>query len=141
MNKEATISIVGEEKRTEDTDATKTELITEGRYYKKGDKYYVSYQENQISSYSDNITTTLKIDGDRVSMTRFGEINTHMVFSEGTKHLGYYETPFGSFTIGVMSDNVDVRLSDEGGKIHIKYLLEIDNNTRATHDLTLSIKA
>lgn len=141
MNKEATISITGKESRLEDSNAVMTELITEGKYYKKGDKYYISYNENQLSDINSKITTTLKIDGDKVSMTRFGQVNTHMVFSEGTKHMGYYETPYGSFTIGVLSDNVDVKLSDDGGNIHIKYLLEINNDQKAVHDLTLNIKA
>ena len=142
MNKEATISITGKERAFEEKNSTKTELVTEGKYYKKGNKYFVSYQENQMTDFAgDKVTTTLKIDGKSVSMTRFGQINTHMVFSEGEKNMGYYETPFGSFTIGVVSDDVDVSLSDDGGNIHIKYLLEIDNDQRAMHDLTFNIKA
>jgi len=40
-----------------------------------------------------------------------------------------------------MSDDVDVNIGDTGGDIHIKYLLEINNDAKASHDLELNIRA
>ncbi len=139
MNKGAIISICGQENYLDGTDE-KTELVTEGKYYKKGNKYFISYNETPMTGFDTNTKTTIKVDGDTVAMTRFGQVNTHMVFKPGEKHISHYETPFGSFTIGVISDEVDVKIGDNGGDIRIKYLLEIDNNTRARHDLTLNIR-
>jgi len=140
MNREVIISITGSENSPNGKEENLVELVTEGKYYKKGDKYYVSYKETSVTGFDDNTTTTLKIDGKTVAMTRFGQVNTHMVFKQGEKHTGYYETPYGSFTVGVLSDDVDVNINDGGGEIHINYLLQIDNATRARHDLKLNIR-
>ena len=140
MNKDVIISIKGTESLIEDNDIDNIELVTEGKYYKKGNKHYFSYSETEEMTGFENTQTTLKIDGDTVSITRFGEINSHMVFKEGEKHLGHYETPFGSFTVGITSDSVIVDMGEKTGSINIKYMLEIDNSAKALHSLQLSIR-
>ena len=136
MNKDVIISVVGTEQTPEGND--KVEFVTEGQYYKKGSKVYLKYKESEMTGF-DNTTTTLKIDGDTVSMTRFGNFNSHMVFKSGEQHLSYYETPYGSFTIGIISDDVKVKMDEEKADISIKYLLEIDNAARAEHEIRLSV--
>ena len=139
MNKEVIISISGEEKFPEMGEENKTELVTEGKYYKKGDKHYLSYKETEVTGFEET-TTMLKIEADRVALTRFGQFNTHMVFAPGEKHTGYYDTPFGSFTVGIISDAVKVEFGQNTGKIDIRYSLEIDNSTKAEHTLSLNVR-
>ena len=138
MSKKVIISIKGEERNLYGED-DKIEFITEGNYYERNGKSYLSYKETEMSGFG-NTTTTLKIDGDTVSMTRFGNINTHMVFSPGKRHLSHYETPYGSFTIGVIPDEVAIDMTDGAGNINISYNLEIDNSPSATHSLNLSVR-
>ncbi len=139
MNKEVIISIEGQEMFPEGGEENVTALVTEGKYYQKGDKHYLSYKETEVTGF-DATTTTLKIENDRVALTRFGQVNTHMVFAPGEKHTGYYDTPYGSFTVGIVSDAVKVEFGQNTGKIDIHYLLEIDNNTKAEHTLSLSVR-
>lgn len=139
MNKEVIISIAGQEKFPEAGEENVTELVTEGKYYKKGDKHYISYKETEVTGF-EATTTMLKIENDRVALTRFGQFNTHMVFAPGEKHTGHYETPFGSFTVGIISDAVKVEFGKQSGQIDIHYMLEIDNNTKAEHKLSLSVR-
>ena len=139
MNKEVIISIAGEEKFPEMGEENVTELVTEGKYYKKGDKHYISYKETEVTGFEET-TTMLKIENDRVHLTRYGQVNTHMVFAPGEKHTGYYDTPFGSFTVGIISDAVKVEFGQKSGQIDIRYSLEIDNNTKAEHKLSLNVR-
>lgn len=139
MNKKVIISITGEEKNIYGED-DKIEFVTEGNYYERNGKSYLSYKETEISGFDSNTTTTLKIDGDTVSMTRFGNVNTHMVFSPGKRHLSHYETPYGSFTIGVVPEAVAIDMTDGSGNINIAYSLEIDNSPSATHSLNLNVR-
>ena len=139
MNKEVIISIEGQEIIPEMGEENKTELVTEGKYYKKGEKHYLSYKETEVTGF-DATTTMLKIEDNRVALTRNGQVNTHMVFASGEKHTGYYDTPYGSFTVGVISDDVKVSFEENRGKIDIHYLLEIDNNTKAEHTLSLQVR-
>lgn len=141
MNKEVIISIVGNEKPVDIADDSSCiELITEGKYYKKGNKHYLSYNETEMTGFDGLTTTLLQVDGDTVSLTRTGGINSHMVFREGEKHIGHYDTPYGSFTIGICSEDVSVDIGEAAGDIHIKYLLEINNASKARHDLRLNIR-
>lgn len=139
MNKEVIISISGQEMLADAEEENLTELVTEGKYYKKGDKHYLSYKETEMTGFA-GTKTVLRIEPDKVALTRYGDINTHMVFAPGEKHTGYYDTPFGSFTVGVISDDVRIRMGKTSGKIDIHYLLEIDNSTKAEHTLSMRVK-
>lgn len=140
MNRDVIISITGREQLVEESYSDKIELVTEGKYYKKGKNYYISYNETEMTGFDNGTKTTLKVEGDKVTMTRFGSVNTHMVFKQGEKYLGHYETAYGSFTVGIVADEVSINIGDCGGDIEIKYMLEIDNATKAAHDLTFNIR-
>lgn len=138
MNKDVFISITGRQHTGEDTNVT--ELVTEGKYYTEDGKYFLSYLENDFGE-SGATTTTLKIEADGViTLTRGGASGSLMVFEKGRRHLGHYETEFGSFTVGVSSNSVKVRIDEKGGEIAIDYVLDINNITRARNDLCLKIK-
>lgn len=139
MKEKVIISICGEETSAEGEN-DKIEFITEGNYYERSGKLYLCYKETEISGFDDDTTTTLKIDGDTVSMTRFGKVNTHMVFCRGKRHLSHYETPYGSFTIGILPEHVSVNLNDGAGDINIEYMIEIDNTPSSTHSLNLNVR-
>ena len=62
-------------------------------------------------------TTTLKVQGGKVTMLRFGENNTQLIFEKGQRHLCCYETMYGALTVGVWADDVSVRLDDSGGEV------------------------
>lgn len=140
MNKDVIISITGKERLVEEGRSDKMELVTEGKYYKKGRSHYISYNETEMTGFDSETKTTLKVEGNKVTMTRFGSINTHMIFKQGEKYLGHYETPYGSFTIGIVADEVSINIGESSGDIEIKYMLEIDNATKAKHDLILNIR-
>ncbi len=140
MNKNVIISITGKEQLVEASREDMIELVTEGKYYKKGSKHFFSYNETEMTGFDNGTKTTLKVDGDTVTMTRFGSINTQMVFKQGEKYLGHYETPYGSFTVGIVADEVSVNIDEKGGDIEINYLLEIDNAAKAEHNLILNIR-
>lgn len=139
MRKEVLISIQGKEFYPEDKEENVTKMVTEGKYYKKGNKHFLSYQETEMTGLG-KTTTTLKIDENTVAVTRFGEVNSHMVFKSGEKHTGHYDTPVGSFTVGVVSDAVKVDIGEKSGTIDIHYTLEIDNSTKAEHSLCLQVQ-
>jgi len=115
------------------------ELVTAGVYYKKGNNYYVTYEETELTG-MEGTTTTLKIEGEKITMLRFGENNTQLIFEKGQRHLCCYETPHGAFTIGVHSNQVNVNITDSGGEISAEYKIEIDNAAAGTNDFYMQIR-
>ncbi|HEX9061759.1 MAG TPA: DUF1934 domain-containing protein [Clostridia bacterium] len=138
MNKNVIISVKGTQ-TSENRDANRLELVTEGKYYKKGEDYFVTYKESEVTG-MEGTTTTLKVSNGTVTLMRFGVVNTHFVFEEGQKHLSHYDTVHGSFTISIQANKVDIDVNDEGGEIWVDYHLEIDNNKTGDNDFHMCIR-
>lgn len=138
MDKNVIISLKGTQS-AEDQDSNVMELVTEGKYYKKDDAYYVTYDESEVTGMN-GTTTTLKVTDDVVTLIRVGSVNSHFVFKQGQKHVSYYDTENGAFTISVLANAVDVKMDDHGGEIRVGYQLEIDNNKTGENDFFMSIR-
>lgn len=97
---------------------------TAGTFYNKDGKYYLSYSEE----INDNkVANTLKIEDKKVTIMRFGEVNTQITVEQGKKHLNYYETGEGTFLMGIYGDRVDINLKEKKGSILLKYGVEFNN--------------
>lgn len=138
MNKKVLISFKGTQ--SDGAQRDKIELYTEGKFYKKGDHYYVSYAESELTG-MEGTTTTLKIDkkSNIITMMRFGTNSTHLVFEKGKKHLSCYETGCGALTVGVCSEDVDIDISDSGGRLCAAYTIDINSRTMGHNDFNITI--
>ena len=121
-----------------DNEQNEIELKTKGKFAQKNGKFYIIYQETELTGFEDT-TTTIKVSEDQVSMTRSGKYNSKMVFRRGEKRLCSYSTPYGVIPVGVNPTHIESHLSDEGGKVSIEYVLDIDNNEYLTNRLNLTV--
>ena len=138
MDKNVIISVKGSQTQEEDN-VNNLELVTEGRYYKKADTYYVTYKESEVTG-MEGTTTTLKISEGIVTLMRFGAVNSQFIFEKGRKHVSYYDTAHGAFTIGVFTNEMNIDINDCGGEIWVDYKLEIDNNKTGENDFYMKIR-
>lgn len=138
VSKNVIISVKGNQTGS-DQDTNSLELVTEGKYYKKGGNYFVTYRESEVTGL-EGTTTTLKISDGMVMLMRFGTVNSQLVFVKGQKHVSYYDTAQGAFTIGVFTNQVNVDVDDSGGEIWVDYNLEIDNNKFGSNDFYMHIR-
>ncbi|WIV12266.1 DUF1934 domain-containing protein [Proteiniborus sp. MB09-C3] len=116
------------------------ELITEGKLYNKNDSYYLVYDETEISG-MEGSTTTLKIQGQKISMKRFGNNSSNLIFEKGQRHRTEYMTAYGDMTLEVMTDKINVNISSETGKgnIDLLYRLNLSDNMESNNHLTIDI--
>ncbi|HEY8350719.1 MAG TPA: DUF1934 domain-containing protein [Clostridiales bacterium] len=138
MDKNVIISVKGTQS-TNDQVNTIMEFVTEGKYYKKDEAYFITYDESEVTGMSGTTTTLMVMDG-IVTLVRVGTINSQFVFQQGQKHISYYDTEYGAFTVGVTANEVDVKIDDSGGEIRIGYQLEIDNTETGENDFWMSIR-
>jgi uncharacterized beta-barrel protein YwiB (DUF1934 family) len=138
MNKNVIISVKGTQ-NIKDDGKDVLEFITEGEYCREGDSYCVIYKESHMTG-MDGTTTVLKVDNDIVTLTRSGSVNSQFVFEQGQKHLSYYDTVFGAFTIGVYANEVNVNVNESGGEIKVDYQLDINNNSSGINDFHMLIR-
>ena len=114
------------------------ELKTKGRFAEKNGKYYVIYEESEMTGFEDT-TTTIKVSSDMVSMTRNGKFNSKMVFKPGEKRLCSYSTPYGVIPVGVNPTSLKTNLTEKGGDVLIDYILDVDNQDYIKNSLKLTV--
>lgn len=139
MKKDVIITIKGLQS-FEDADSDSVELVTSGRFYEKNGNYYISYKESELTGLG-NTTTTVKVEKNKVTVIRFGDLETHMIFEEGKKHISYYDMGFGALTVGISTKSIDKSLSDLGGRMKIDYAMEINNAVAGESALCMDIRA
>ena len=137
METNAVITLTG--RQCIDGENDEYELTTLGKYTKKGDKYYISYEGSELTGY-ENTTTTLKIKDGCVSMIRFGNSSTQMIFEKEKKYIGHYETPFGYLSVGVTTNSMTLDIDEDGGEIDLDYMVELNNNMPIHNGLHLKIR-
>ena len=126
MEENVIISIRGSQ-LYEGQEADMTEIVTEGVLRTApGEGYTITYHETELTGLA-GTTTSLHIEGPRVTLLREGSINSQMVFEVGRKHLSMYETPYGSLAVGVDTQRLHNTLGPAGGRLEISYAIEIDN--------------
>lgn len=138
MNKNVIISLKGTQ-TSDSKERDVLELITEGKYYKKGHTYYITYKESEVTG-MEGTTTTLKVDNGVITLMRFGSVNSQFIFQKGQKHVCHYDTEYGTFTIGVYANEVDINVDDNGGEIKVDYQLEFGNNKSGINDFYMLIR-
>jgi uncharacterized beta-barrel protein YwiB (DUF1934 family) len=102
------------------------EFITEGRYHEEDEAVLLLYDESDLSG-MEGCTTRLKITDGKVKMERFGSaigLDTAIEFEQGRRFKGYYETPFGSIEMEVLTNSVVNKIKRECAKGY----LDIDYN-------------
>ncbi|MCI6907536.1 MAG: DUF1934 domain-containing protein [Clostridiaceae bacterium] len=125
MRKDVLISICG----IPDLEEPPVELITPGKLYRKNGVYSVIYRESSLTGLP-GVTTTLKIESDRVTLQRRGAENACMIFRQGEKHYNLFEQDGEPVTVSISANQVRQRFDDSGGELDIDYSVEI-NDTHA----------
>lgn len=136
--KKALITVKGTQRNAHNETDT-IELITEGEFLKKGEYYYIKYEESELSGL-DKTTTTLKVGEDSVVLMRFGENQSKMIFEKDIRHESSYVTPYGNIMLGVKSNEIDISLTENGGELKLKYALDLNEKILSDNELHLTVR-
>ncbi len=115
------------------------ELVTEGILQREQGAYTLSYQESEVTGLGGTLTT-FQIEPDCVTLMRVGEVNSQMVFQKGRRHMSLYETPYGSFAVGINTRRMRADLDDQGGEIEIDYNIEIDHKVAGINLFHINVR-
>lgn len=117
----------------------KIELVTKGRYAQHDEKYYIIYEESELTGF-ENTTTTIKVAKDAVTLSRRGRFNSKMEFLRDEKRLCNYPTPYGMIPVAVQPVRINSSLSEKGGRLELEYILDISNKAYAKNKLELRVE-
>ena len=138
MKKDVIISIRGLQEQDGEAGDPIT-LVTPGRYYRKNDCYYISYEESELTGLA-GTRTTLRIKPDYVKLVRTGLYPSELQFELGKRHMSLYHTDYGDLSIVVSTNHIRNTLTDDGGDLDVQYTVEVANTPVGVNHLSLTIK-
>ena len=138
MKKDVVISLTGVQ-RYEEMPPDVIELVTQGQLHEEDGVLVLSYEESELTGL-EGTRTTLRIERERVTMLREGELNTQMIFEEGQRHLSLYETPYGTMSIGVRTWSLFIEMDASGGKVEMDYAVEVECSIAGRNTFRIQVR-
>ena len=100
MRKDVMIFIKGIQSIDGDSDTV--ELFTKGRYYKRDNARYLSYEELEEGDTEPTIKTLMSIEGThRVTIPRSGKRRSQLVVENGQRHQCLYDNRYCDCVMGI----------------------------------------
>lgn len=114
------------------------ELETPGKLGMLNDKYYLIYQESEMTGFPDT-TTTIKIWDGNVEVKRKGRFSMELCYREGEKQLCMYPTPYGTIGAAISTSRVEFAFCQGAGHLRVDYILDADNRNFIENSLRIQV--
>ena len=75
-----------------------------------------------------------------MELVRTGSMTGILTVEKGRRHTCLYNTPYGTFMVGVYGEAVEVSLDETGGKIYLRYTLDVNSGMLSRNIMEISIK-
>ena len=138
MKHKVLLSITGKQSyRDQEPDVI--ELVTEGTMEFVDGGWDISYQESDLTGLK-GVTTTFRVESEKVTLTRTGPLRSTMEFRVGQTHDSLYELEFGALMITVTTRYLFFDILPEGGCIDVTYDIEIEKSEGGQVDYHLDIR-
>ena len=138
MKKAAMLSIRGRQSY-DGQEPDEIELVTEGTMEFRDGGWDISYEESELTGLA-GVTTTFRVEPDKVILSRTGNLRSEMVFQTGVPHDSLYQMAFGSLMITVCAKSVFFDFVPDGGVVDLVYSIEIEKNAAGMVDYHLEIR-
>ena len=139
MKKIVSLAIRGSQ-RYQDQEPEVIELMTEGTMEFRNGGWDISYEESELTGLA-GVTTTFRVEPDKVTLTRKGSLSSTMVFQQNVVHESLYQMPFGALMLSVKATRVFFDIVPDGGVIDLSYDISIENSEAGVIDYHLDIRA
>ena len=118
-------------------------LMCRGRMRPTGDGCMLRYQEVQQDDTGETLAQDVILNVQntpepRVTMTRLGDYGTTMVFVKDRRFEGAYHTPFGDLGLALYAMQVQCKLGEDYGSIHLEYQLDMQGSYSAVQCIDVS---
>jgi uncharacterized beta-barrel protein YwiB (DUF1934 family) len=140
MKNDFFISITGKQSLpSSEEDELKVDTV--GSYTKRNGARFIIYKEYDEDDNSKFDTAVLKIEGNKsVTLMKSGQNATKLILEKGKRHQCIYGTDFGAMSIGIYTSFLNNDLTDSGGKLHVKYTMDLNSDILSTNELYIDVK-
>ena len=112
---------------------------TRGYLYQKNQATYLKYEEGTEGF--EGVSTTLKIEKDRVILIRHGKITMYQVFQKDLKYQGNYQTVYGTLMLTTMTNQLEITMGLNYGIIRIVYDLYLEGEFNGNNTLEIKFES
>lgn len=125
----------------DDGEVHEIDMVTEAEWYEKNNSIFLVYMESELSGMAGS-KTMLKVQDDQITMTRFGDASSKIVFNIKEPVVSMYKTPYGDFEMSVFTEVLDHNLKADQllGNIHLEYRMVLENVSTSHNTLNISIR-
>ena len=139
MKKEVSLTIEGRQ-TYQDQEPEIIQLVTDGTMEFRDGGWDISYEESELTGL-EGVTTTFRIEPEKVTLTRTGALSSTMIFQENVAHESLYQMPLGALLLSVQATRVFFDIVPDGGVIDLSYNISIENSEAGVIDYHLDIRA
>ena len=139
MKQAVILSIQGRQRYAEQ-EPELIELVTEGIMEFRDGGWDITYEESELTGLA-GVTTTFRVEPEKVTLIRTGKLSSTMVFQEGVAHDSLYRMEFGALMISVKTTRLFFDIVPDGGTIDLVYNIVIENTEAGVIDYHLDIRA
>lgn len=122
-------------------DKEQTEILTDGEYNITDTGYLITYEESAATGFEGSVTSLEVIGDNKVVMERNGEVSSNLIMELGEKHHCVYGTPYGVFEVGVDARRIDSKLDENGGKLFIHYVIDVNSGYVGDFEISVEVTA
>ncbi|WP_347548365.1 DUF1934 domain-containing protein [Pseudalkalibacillus hwajinpoensis] len=110
-----------------------------GNLIEKGEVLYLRYEEDLEFG---QVSTTVKIDQEQVTVIRRGALSIRQQFSPGQLSETIYKTPFGAMPLQIRTERIEQLVDREKnkGRLTLRYMLYLEEDESQRHELSLTWK-
>lgn len=117
-----------------------TELATEGVMTIREDgEMVLTYQESEITG-MEGTTTRFTIRGGTVVLERTGLIVSRMEFKQGERSSSFYETPWGTMEVDIVTTKLAHRFTERGGVMEIAFTIAVNHQVTGENRFKVRVK-
>jgi uncharacterized beta-barrel protein YwiB (DUF1934 family) len=115
------------------------ELVSFGRYYEKGDAFFLKYDEVQEEG---TIHTIVKVIDTQALILRSGAVKMRMVFNEEEEMNGSYESELGTLLLTTKTKKLShtKNLSKTEGDFNLSYELIMQGSPVGDYEMSINFK-
>ncbi len=133
----ADITLISRAKSQDDCDETEFFTVCDYIVTEKG--YVITYSENADIGY-EACRITMTIEGGYITIERTAPAPSLLTVEKGKKHHCVYGTPYGDFMMGINAFEVKNDLTPEGGKLYLKYSIDINSDFVSENEIDLTVR-
>lgn len=117
------------------------EQIYDGFYSFRNNTHFISYEEIYDSEAGSAAggTSLIKIKPDSLYLLKKGAITTRMEFDTSNNHFTSYQTPYGTFQLEIITDELNMQQSGEDISLKINYRLNMDGKPLSRYLMEISV--